>query len=635
MTARIKEGIVPYKWGTGIEITPDRYINVRLRAENNLIICNGDNELYTDLQLVDWLTASDTVPVWVLTGKVLEADWRPQTWVLLSRKTTSGDVNQFLWWNDWNLYFRDTSWVWHTLAMSNGGNYKTAVITDDGQGNVSLQMQYLALMQSLTATADSINWLFLNRGAWGQVHIEIVDSLPAVWSADTIYFVSDGQGGFDEYVWDVANNQWINVWGVTIDLSNYVTLDTTQTIRGQKIFTLEPVLPAKTRTPTNNPTSPATEAQLYALAQEVARKQDTIIAGDWIDITRDVVSIDSSTASQGQVLTKGSQGVEWTTPQSWGQDYYAWVWIDIDLQNNISIDTNNSSNGQVLTSDWNGWVNWTTPSSWQTYHDWVGIDIDWNNNINIDTSWASAGQVLSYNWSWVTWVNQQWGWGGWTTYHAWDWISIDSNHYISVDKTWASQWKVMSVDSNGNIVWITQAAARARIYYLKDDNNVDTSSRDWVYVIDPATMTATWETYTPQDWDILICYITNWCKIGGTYAVKDVSTGTITTYTNTPNPSIRIWSNNYMPIYVRKNLADYYHFHIGAGTWIQYIYLAWTIQAINTEEVVDVYEWEAWRLVEAIREMRRTYGNSISQADYTALVNAGQVDPDIWYHIHA
>ena len=360
MTARIKEGITPYKEGVGIEITDDRYINVRLRAENNLIICNDDNELYTDLQLVDWLLANDTVPVWVLTGKVLQADWRPQSWMLLSRKTTSWDVNQFLWWNDWNLYFRDTSWVWHTLAMADGGNYKTAVITDDGQGNVSLQMQYLALMQSLTATADSINWLFMNRGGGGQIHIEIVASLPASWQADTIYFVSDGQWGYDEYVWDAANNQWINVWSITIDLTNYVTLDWTQIITGQKTFTLEPVLPAKSSAPTNNPTSPATEAQLYALAQTVAGKQDTLTAWDWIDITSNTVSIDTANAQQWQVLGYNWSNVEWTNGGG-GQSYNAWVGINIDAQNNINIDTTWGSSGQMLTTDWQGWVGWTTP----------------------------------------------------------------------------------------------------------------------------------------------------------------------------------------------------------------------------------------------------------------------------------
>lgn len=618
MWARLVEGLEPYREGTGIEITDDwvaKYINVKLRALNNLIICNDDNELYTDLQLEDWLNANDEVPVGVLTGRVLQADWWPQTWTLLSWKTTSWDLNQFLWGNDWNLYFRDGNWVWHTLTFQDG-TYKCAVISDDGQGNVSLSMQYLALAQALAQDADSINWLFQNRGSTGQIHIEIVSSLPATWSADTIYFVSDGQWGYDEYIWDAANNTWINVGGISIDLSNYVDKTTNQSIGGQKTFLLEPILPSKSSAPTNNPTSPATEAQLFNLAQDLAGKQDTLTAWDWIDITSNVVSIYSAPATQWQVLTKGANWVEWTTPQGWGQTYNSWVGIDIDANNDINIDTTWASTWDVLKKT-NNWVWWDTIKEFEP------------------SNTGTSGQVLKRDAQWgYSWENEWWwggGWG-WTTYYAWDGINIDSSHNISIDKTGATQGQVMSVDGQGNIVWINQAVANARIYYVKDDNNVDTSFRTWVYVIDPATMSASWETYTPQDGDIVICYFTNWCKIGWTYEYKD-ALWNVVVVPNSINPSLTIWSTTF-PIYVNNNLADYYHFHMWAWAWVMLIQFNNCLYAINTQEVVNVYPWEAWRLPDAIRELKRTRVD-ISQADYEALVLAWQVDPDCWYYIHA
>jgi len=64
MATRIKDGIIPYTWWIGIEITDNHVINVLLRELNNLIHVNGDRELYVDLQLDDWIAPDDEFPVW-------------------------------------------------------------------------------------------------------------------------------------------------------------------------------------------------------------------------------------------------------------------------------------------------------------------------------------------------------------------------------------------------------------------------------------------------------------------------------------------------------------------------------------------------------------------------------------------
>lgn len=70
--AIIVEWQLPYTAWDWIEITANKVIKVLLREENNLIKLNEDNELYTDLQLVSWITPSDEFPVWVTVGQVLK-----------------------------------------------------------------------------------------------------------------------------------------------------------------------------------------------------------------------------------------------------------------------------------------------------------------------------------------------------------------------------------------------------------------------------------------------------------------------------------------------------------------------------------------------------------------------------------
>ena len=105
MAVRIVEWKLPYTWGTGIGIDTNKVISLLLREENNLIMVNEDNQIYTDLQLADWIEPTDTFPVGVTVGKVLAEDWRDQNGLILNRKTTSGDYARWLYWADGEIYF--------------------------------------------------------------------------------------------------------------------------------------------------------------------------------------------------------------------------------------------------------------------------------------------------------------------------------------------------------------------------------------------------------------------------------------------------------------------------------------------------------------------------------------------------
>lgn len=96
----------------------NKIIDIALRAENNLIILDGNNELYTDLQLEDWLSTSDELPVGVTVWRVLQANWRPATWTLISAKTTSGDNIKILYGDDGEIRVDNGTWEWSTLQYN-------------------------------------------------------------------------------------------------------------------------------------------------------------------------------------------------------------------------------------------------------------------------------------------------------------------------------------------------------------------------------------------------------------------------------------------------------------------------------------------------------------------------------------
>lgn len=118
MPTRIVEWQLPYTWGTGIGIDTNKVISILLREENNLIEVNGDNELYTDLQLAVNITPSSDFPVWVTVGKVLAENWWSQNGLILNWKTTSGDYARWLYWADGKLYFDWGQGTWKQVYYS-------------------------------------------------------------------------------------------------------------------------------------------------------------------------------------------------------------------------------------------------------------------------------------------------------------------------------------------------------------------------------------------------------------------------------------------------------------------------------------------------------------------------------------
>lgn len=118
MTVRLYEWDKTETGWAWIEITDNKVVNLILRNLNNLIKINSNNEVYVDLQLDDNLQSSATLPVWVTTWRVVQANWRPVTGTLISAKTTSGDVVKILYGDDWEIRVENGDGTWETLQFS-------------------------------------------------------------------------------------------------------------------------------------------------------------------------------------------------------------------------------------------------------------------------------------------------------------------------------------------------------------------------------------------------------------------------------------------------------------------------------------------------------------------------------------
>ena len=177
MPTRIVEWQLPYTWGTGIGIDTNKVISVLLREENNLIQVNGDNELYTDLQLVANIKPSDDFPVGVTTWKILQSDWWTQSGLLLNWKTTSGDYARWIYTNDWKIYFDNWTGTWKQVYYSS---------------------EVDNLIQTLRNYVDATYQPKLTAWAWITIDQNNVISATVAW------------------MWDVVWPEWATDWNLAV-----------------------------------------------------------------------------------------------------------------------------------------------------------------------------------------------------------------------------------------------------------------------------------------------------------------------------------------------------------------------------------------------------------------------------------
>lgn len=210
MTVRLIEWQVPYTGGTAIEITPDKVINLLLRAENNLLHVNDDNELYCDLQLDSWILPNATFPVGVTTGRVLADDGRFQTGTLLRYQTTSWDYCQWLYGNDWNLYF--DGWA---------GTWKQVLYSDQ-------------IMTILLDYIKRVDFNFINKTGQTSVTLDLSTAI----SPTADFTINAPDPVEDGYVYLLRVSNWVSPYTMTLGtgISNPRNVNLTLTPNGEDMF---------------------------------------------------------------------------------------------------------------------------------------------------------------------------------------------------------------------------------------------------------------------------------------------------------------------------------------------------------------------------------------------------------------
>lgn len=544
MATRIKESIKPYTAGIWIEITENKVINVLLRALNNLIHVNEDNELYVDLQLDAGIQPDDDFPVWVTTGEILQEDWRPQSGTILNWKTTSWDYVRLIYANDNKLYYDPWTWIWIEIATWD------SII--EIEANINTKTFWLENNLDLTNAQSAYDWFDDDKN-------------PLINYDDSVFLLV-GQ----------ATNQWIltlTFRDVKVEIEDWtststakareieidVVWDYVQAIRIWEYQTCPNVLATDVDyqtpyTPAYNG-SPATKKYVD---DGLATKQDILTPWQNITIVNNVISANIpwvliyrwNVTDASQLPTTGQQVWDvWFADdtgiaRAWDWTQWNQIWLAIDLTNYFNKvqddtdDINESATRKFVSptekTTWNGkqdkiiaWRNITIEPDWKTinavdttYWEWDYIDIDPNNNINNTKPFipenpsAPAWYILMKTSTGYRWVEDSW-WGGWwwgTEYTAWDWIDI-TNHVITNTAMFEPTnspriWYVLKCSRNGyyrapESGWSGWDGS-TKTFTLESDQDLETANEilewinqgKWCVIVYHGTFG-----YIPKEWD--------------------------------------------------------------------------------------------------------------------------------------
>ena len=162
--------------------------------------------------------------------------------------------------------------------------------------------------------ADYVKWKISNTYVY-KGSKDTYSELPASWNVWDVWNVVAAYSTYPawtNFAWD--GEDW-DALGWTVDLSNYVDKSSAQTISGTKTFSAEPVLPSKTSAATNSGTKPATEAQVYTVAQAIPTVNNATLT-----VTQNGTSVWTFTANASSNVTIATTDTtyESKTAASWG-----------------------------------------------------------------------------------------------------------------------------------------------------------------------------------------------------------------------------------------------------------------------------------------------------------------------------
>lgn len=151
--------------------------------------------------------------------------------------------------------------------------------------------------KSIADYVSSRVWTAINY-KWQVADYSSLPASPTAWDMYNVLAAHTTAPTFDagtNVVW--SGSAW-DPMAEMVDLSWMVDLTSAQTISWAKTFSTEPVLPSKSTSAWNNATKPATEAQVYSVAQNIPTVNNTTIT-----FTQWGASIESITLNQASAET--------------------------------------------------------------------------------------------------------------------------------------------------------------------------------------------------------------------------------------------------------------------------------------------------------------------------------------------
>ena len=404
MATRLKEGMIPYTWWIGIEITDNHVINVLLRALNNLIHVNEDRELYVDLQIPDGVEPDYDFEVGVTTGRILEEDWWPQNATILNWKTTSGDYVRLIYAADDKLYYDPWTWEWRLLA--------TWAMVEEALTDSNTKTFWIEDNQDLTNAQAAYDWymdgkspLLIHEGLFGKQMLTLaVDE--TIWTTHVVAFA------WAEEVSKLDSNSVVKAPMIQFQAEDWEV----QSIVIQYWREFDILETGFNYTVPYTPQYPWSPATKKYVDDWLATKQDILTAGTNITIDQNnVISaiLPSALVYKGNVQTINDLPSSWQTVWDtyfveWVDGMYSWDWTQWNYVGSTSPSLTNYFNMTINDSDditeWSVHLFCSTSEKnyWNSKQDaltaWANIQIS-NNVISATDTTYSAWTAMELVWN--------------------------------------------------------------------------------------------------------------------------------------------------------------------------------------------------------------------------------------------
>lgn len=289
---------------------------------------------------------------------------------------------------------------------------------------------------------------------------------------------------------------------------DFVDLSSNQSVWWTKTFTSEPVLPAKSATATSSTTAPATEKQVYDVAQDLSTLDWAVVKTTW---NQSVWGVKTFTSEPVLPSKTSSATNSWTAPATEAQVKAVADAIPT-VDSSMSDSSTNPVQNKIVKAYVDSKVVWIydlkgsketyaeLPSSWQVKWDcW-----------NIETAFTLDGK------SYPAWTNVVWTWTerdplGWSVDTS-GFVDTTTNQSIGWTKTFTTSPVVPSKTSDATNTG-TAIATEAQVYKKLDSASLGNAtitfkhltsswSSIWSLTTNQSsawTITVPWEYFTDQD----------------------------------------------------------------------------------------------------------------------------------------